>query len=127
MFKLKENGTLVSTSEIEFGDTVVVELEYVAARKIKNAHFTISLDDAISFATNYEKINEEKVHSWTGELKKGVNKIPFVVTIDKQGSWEIDTKAEFEGYSHKHKIVISVKGGRVTVEYFKFNKVKTVS
>jgi len=115
---------LIAHSEVESGKPVTIELEYFAARIIKNVTFNVALDNGVSFDSEYAEINKIKKHSWTGTLKKGINKIPFTVKVKKNGLWDINTKADFEGHSHHHKIVLQATPEKIVISYFLLPKVK---
>jgi len=118
------SGTLISSSEVEVDKPVEIILEYVAEKNIQDVKVNFNLDNGVAFYTSYSKLNSIKKHVWKGDLKKGVNKIPFVVNIVKKGIWEINTKADFEGFSHIHKIVLEANEKIVRISYYKMQKIK---
>lgn len=115
----KIGGELVSQSEVPEGRPVTITIEYIAARDIPEARFTVALDKGLSFYSDYAAVNAIKNRSWNGSLKKGVNTIPFVVKVAGNGTHTINTRADFEGRSHSHKIVLNAGEGKVVVSYFK--------
>ncbi len=110
---------LISRTEVPEGRPVTVTLEYIAARDIPKAQFTVALDEGLSFYSDYAEIHTIKNRTWNGSLKKGVNTIPFVVKVAGNGTHTIQTRADFEGYSHSHKIVLDAGEGKVVISYFK--------
>jgi len=118
------HGTLISETEVDAGKSVIIEIEYDAAKELKGVIFTVSLDEGLTFASKYEKVKKLKNHSWKGDLKKGINKIPFKVNVIREGSWSILTKADFEGYSHKHKVILSAENSKIKIAYYRLPEKK---
>ncbi len=110
---------LISQSEVSQGAPVTISLEYVAKEDIPNASFTIELDSGLAFYTEHNAVKKLKTHTWQGGLKKGSNVIPFVVNVLEKGELTIMTRADFEGFSHSHKIVLESLEGKVTISYYK--------
>ncbi len=112
------NGTLISKTEANKGEPVKITLEYEASEAMKNVNIEFNLDKGISFDSSSEKIRSLKNFIWKGDLKKGKNEIPFVVTVDKKGVWNIDTNAIFSRYSHRHKIIIDARYEKIVIAQY---------
>jgi len=67
-----------------------------------------------------------KNSSFSGDLKKGSNKIPFVVKIENSGTWTIDTKAAFDGFVHFHKIELKSNNEKIYISYYLLPKQKII-
>jgi len=101
----------------------------VAKRELKNVEVSIDLGDGISFYSKNPSVNTLKKYTWRGNLTKGKNEIPFVVKIKKEGVWKINTRADFEGFSHSHRVILHAKEGKVEITYLKLpdKKLENVS
>lgn len=120
MQTVDDAGEKISESIVAKGDPVTINLVYDAAEDLENVKFGITLDDGVSFLSSNEKIRNTRTHEWTGSLKKGKNSIPFVVKTECDGRMEITTTAEYENYSHKHKIVLDAQKNDIKVSMFVF-------
>jgi len=103
---------------------VTIWLNYTAARDLSNVTFTIELDEGIFFDSRNSAITSLKKHSWNGELKKGKNEIPFTVNVKMKGERIINTRADFMGFSHKHKIKLEAKKDEIRITFIKYSKIK---
>jgi len=113
------DAVLISKSEVDSGKPVTIKIEYFVAKELKNVEFDIELDGKLEFYSNYSEINSLKNHRWRGNLKKGLNEIPFVVKVKEDGRWNINTKASYDGYIHSHKIILNASEGKMEVSYYK--------
>ena len=111
---------LISETEVEPRQPVKITVEYEAERDINNVTVRFSLGKGVSFHSNSSKIKDLREYLWKGNLNKGINKIPFIVDVEKIGTWEIDTVANFEGLHHKHKILLNATEEKIIVAYYKF-------
>jgi len=118
------SDVLISTSEATSGEPVTVEFDYIATKPLENVIVSIQLDKGISFHSDNPSIKSKRVITWKGNLKKGSNKIPFSVDINKVGTFEVFAKADYEGFSHKHKIVFDATSQKIVIAYYKLQKVK---
>jgi len=117
----------ISHSTSTYGEPVAIRLEYYAENAVKDAVFSIDLDDGIAFySKKYSKINLLRKHSWHGSLKKGKNSLPFVVKVNNVGKMNITAKAIFEGHKHSHKLEIEVLDKIIKVTRYTFPKEKIV-
>lgn len=119
-----EEATLISKTEVESKRPVKITMEYTAARDLKNVKISFDLDEGISFDSTDNNIKTLKKYIWEGDLHAGLNEIPFIVNVEKQGRWEIETKADFEGLSHRHRIVLTADERVVQISYFKLPETK---
>jgi len=124
-WKKEYDPVVIARSEVPRNRPVSITVEYNAARDIKDAYFTIDLDSGLRFSSENRDIRSLKTHSWRGSLKKGLNKIPFVVDVKKNGVWNINTRADFEGYSHAHRIVLTAENEKVVIAYLMLPDTKT--
>ena len=122
--EVSEDGTLISRSAVPSGQPVVIHLEYNAAKEIKDVKFTLSLDKGLSFKSTIAEVREKRIHTWKGDLKKGVNKIPFVVNVYKKGKMKINTHADFEGFRHNHRMILNASKDKVQISYYVLPKTK---
>lgn len=119
-----EEPVLLSSAEVESGKPVTIEIEYEAARDINSVEVAIVIDEGISFYSKNSDISSKKTLTWKGSLAKGKNLIPFVVAVQKNGAWDINTKADFEGYSHLHKVRLTADEKKIVVAYYRLSSVK---
>jgi len=119
-----EEPVEISRSVVESGRPVTVKLKYIATRAVENINVTIDLGEGLFFHSSRKKIRTLKKHVWKGGLKKGVNEIPFIVDVKKIGKWKIKTRADFEGYTHKHNLVLTADEMSIEIVYYEFPKVK---
>lgn len=117
--KTEEQPEIIAKTEVESGEPVSISLNYDALDDVDDVTFTISLGDNVSFHSGNKTIANLHKHVWKGSLKKGVNTIPFVVNAAKMGTWQIDTQADFEGYSYKHRIMLTVGEEKTEIVYLK--------
>lgn len=103
-------------------DPVTIELTYIAEKPLKDVSFAINLQHGVSFFSTHSEINNLRSHSWQGDLKKGTNKIPIVVSVNQPGHFTIDAIASFAGYRHKHQITLKTGKKSVTVTYLELPK-----
>lgn len=116
----EEQPEIIAKTEVESGEPVSISLNYDALDDVDDVTFTISLGENISFHSSNKTIANLQKHVWKGNLKKGINTIPFVVNASKMGTWQVDTRADFEGLSYKHRIMITVGKEKTEVVYLKF-------
>lgn len=114
-----EKMELVSSTETEQGKPVKIVLEYESDRDISGVEVLFKLEKGVRFYSENEKIRNLDEFVWTGDLKKGLNRIPFVVDLVEEGSWNILTQAGFDGFKHRHKIVLTSSNGKVAVYLYK--------
>jgi len=119
-----QKGVLISKTEMQAGEPVTITLEYTVNTDLKDVKVAVQLDDGIEFFTSKRKLLSKNSHTWSGDMKKGINKIPFVISVNKKGTMEINTKANYMGYSHPHKIVIKADDQKVTVAYYRLSDIK---
>ena len=117
-------GVQVAKAEVKRGVPVTIELEYISKDHKKDVEVEITLSEGVVFHTLRSEFAALKKHTWRGDLKKGSNKIPFVVDIVKDGNWKIMTNAKYGGYTHPHRIELSADGERVAIVYFKLPEKK---
>lgn len=114
-----EEGTLISRAEVSAGRPITIELAYEAAQDIEQVTVTIDLDEGLSFHSAVPEISSRRTLAWTGPLVKGVNTIPFVVTVDRVGVREIRTNASYEGLVHRHRVVLAADGLTVVIAQYR--------
>lgn len=115
----KIDDSAISQTEIETDKPVEVILNYDAVKDLKDIKIHFKLDEGVAFYSDSPSIEALKEYTWTGDLKKGANKIPFMVSVKKDGVWKINTTTEFEGYIHEHRIELKVSEGKIAVAYYK--------
>lgn len=115
-----EKGTLVSRAEVKAGEPITIEIAYDAARAIQQVEVTIELGEGLSFFSGIPAIVSEKRLRWSGPLSQGRNIIPFVVTVERPGTWRIATTALYEGQRHRHRIVLLADEYKVVVTQYRF-------
>lgn len=115
----EEEGALVSRAEVSAGRPITIELAYEASQDIDQVTVTIELDEGLSFHSAVPEISSRRTLAWTGPLVKGVNTIPFVVTVDCVGVREIRTNAAYEGLAHRHRVVLAADGLKVVVAQYR--------
>ncbi|HOW51655.1 MAG TPA: zf-HC2 domain-containing protein [bacterium] len=115
----RDEGTLISRSDVSVGGPVTIELEYEAGRDIAEATVTIELEAGISFYSTIPDISSRKTLSWSGPLKKGKNAVPFAVTVAQKGVWHIATTADYEGLRHRHRVILSADGYKVVIAQYR--------
>ncbi len=111
---------LVSRAEVKAGEPITVELTYEASRDIAEAEVVIELGEGISFFSSIPAIMSEKRLSWKGPLTQGKNLIPFVVAVERPGTWRIATTAVYEGHRHRHRVVLTADQYKVMVAQYRF-------
>jgi len=122
--KVEDRPVLISKSNVDHGKPVTIKLKYTALENLNNVKIKINLEDALSFYSKSEKITALRDYTWLGNLKKGVNEIPFVVSMKEKGVSQIHARATFDGYDYYHKIVLDARGGNVLISYFEMYKKK---
>ncbi|HSW59820.1 MAG TPA: hypothetical protein VLJ60_03425 [bacterium] len=109
----------VSSTETELNAPVRIVLEYEADADIEGVEVSFILDKGVRFYSENEKFRNLDSFIWKGDLKKGTNQIPFVVSAVLAGSWNITTEARFEGMKHRHLITFSTDDAKVAVALYK--------
>jgi len=109
---------LIHESTVAGGRPVTIKLVYNAADDLRNVKFSLDLDEGISFHSDNPEIKSRKNHEWTGELKKGVNSIPFVVKTDRFGKMKIVAKAVSGKFRHTQEIVLEARESDTVVSMF---------
>ncbi len=115
-----EKGSLVSRAEVKAGEPITIEVAYDAVHPLQQVDVTIELGEGISFFSGIPAIVSEKRLRWSGPFSEGRNTIPFVVTVERPGTWRISTTASYEGYRHRHRIVLSADEYKVVVTQYHF-------
>jgi hypothetical protein len=113
---------LISSTETELNEPVRIVLEYESDQDIQGVEVSFILDKGVRFYSQNEKFRNLDSFIWKGDLKKGKNEIPFVVSAVEEGSWKIVTEARFEGMSHRHLITFRTDGSKVAVVLYKLEK-----
>lgn len=117
------NGSeLISSTETELNEPVRIVLEYDSEKDIENIEVLFVLDKGVRFYSKDERFKNLDSFIWKGDLKKGKNEIPFVVSAVEKGSWKITTEARFEGMKHRHLITFQTDGSKVAVVLYKLEK-----
>lgn len=114
---------IVSSTETELNAPIRIILEYTADTDISEVEIDFFLDKGIRFYSENESIKELNTFVWKGDLKKGVNQIPFVVSVTENGLWNILTQARFEGMKHQHKIEFRTNEEKIAVTLIKLESV----
>lgn len=109
---------LVHQSTVEGKKPVTVKLVYDSTNDLKNVDFSLDLDEGVSFYSEKTEIRNKKSHEWRGDLKKGVNTIPFVVETNKQGRMKIIAKAVSGKFSHTYEIILEAKEKETVISMF---------
>ncbi len=117
--KKKAKKVLISRAFVKKGKPITIKLDYFSNKNVKNTKVVIKLDKQISFHSFSKKIAKKKTIVWKGDFKKGKNSFPFVVDIKKRGVFKIETVAIFNGFVHKHEIILNSKQKNVQITYFK--------
>jgi len=118
---------LISKSVVKAGKPFTIKLKYHSERDIKNVNVNVFLEKGVAFYSQNPEIKSLRQYKWTGDLKRGLNEIPFVITVEKIGVWDIDTVAEFQGFTHSHRITLTADDERVAIAYYSFPKKKIVN
>jgi len=116
----QEPGTLISRAEVKAGGPITVELTYEVARDIAETNVIIELGEGISFFSDISGVVSRKTLRWSGPLHKGKNLIPFVVMVERPGTWSINTTALYEGKRHRHRVVLSADTFKVVIAQYSF-------
>lgn len=103
------------TSAVSQGKPVTIELVFDAERDLENVKFDIELDDGVHFYSSNNEIRTTKKHTWQGALKKGENRVPFVVYTEGAGRFSITARAEYEKFIHRRKILLDAQQKEVAV------------
>jgi hypothetical protein len=109
---------LMHESTVAGGKPVTIKLVYNAADDLKNVKFSLDLDEGVFFHSDNPEIKSRKSHEWTGELKKGMNAIPFVVKTDRFGKMKIVAKAFSGKFRHTQEIVLDARESQTVVSMF---------
>jgi len=116
-------GELVSSTSTELDKPLRIVLEYESARDINDVSVFFDLDRGVRFFSEDENFVKMGSYTWRGSLKKGINRIPFIVSIVEKGKWNIVTEAVFEGYRHRHRIEFSSSDNSVKVAMYKLESI----
>lgn len=119
----KDEMELVSSSEVEKGEPVKITIEFESGENLENVEVHFSLDEGVRFYSENEKIRDLNEYTWTGSFKKGVNEIPFVVSLVSEGEWNINTETKFGGFQHNRKIVLKTGQNKTAFYIYKSEKV----
>lgn len=115
---------LVSSSEVEKGEPVKITIEFESTEDIENVEISFRLDDGVRFHSDNEKIKNLNEYTRTGSFKKGVNPVPFVVSLVSEGESRIITETKFSGYIHNRTIVLKTVNEKTAVYVYKSEKVQ---
>ncbi len=99
-------------------------MQYESDADYKNVSVFFKLDDGVEFYSDNEEFRAMKSYAWIGNLKKGVNRIPFVVEVTKQGKWKISTDARYNGFSHRHSIELDTDDKKVSISMYSLSSEK---
>lgn len=110
---------LVSSSEAEKGEPVKITIEFESTEDLENVEISFRLDDGVRFHSDNEKIKALNSYVWKGSFKKGVNPVPFVVSLVSEGESRIITETKFGGYIHNRTIVLKTLNEKTAVMQFK--------
>ncbi|HNW82469.1 MAG TPA: hypothetical protein PKG52_06185 [bacterium] len=119
----KDEMELVSSSEVAKGEPVKITIEFESSENIENVEVHFSLDEGVRFYSENEKIRDLNEYIRTGSFKKGINEIPFVVSLVSEGEWSINTETKFGGFQHNRKIVLKTGQNKTAVYIYKSQKV----
>lgn len=119
----KDEMELVSSSEVEKGEPVKITIEFESSEDLENVEIAFSLDKGVRFYSENEKIKNLNEYTWTGSFKKGINGVPFVVSLLSEGEWNIKTETKFGGFQHNRKIVLKTSQNKTAVYIYKSEKV----
>jgi hypothetical protein len=114
---------LISSTYTDLNAPVRIVLEYEADRDIEGVEVAFSLDKGVRFFSENQKFSDLDSFVWKGNLKKGTNEIPFVVSVVENGSWNIMTEAGFEGMKHRHRISFETGSGSIAVTLYKLESI----
>jgi hypothetical protein len=112
-------GELVSSTSAELDKPLRIVLEYESVKNISDVKVFFNLDRGVRFFSEDEEFVKMGSYIWRGSLKKGINRIPFIVSVVEKGKWNIVTEAVFEGYRHRHRIEFSSSDSAVKVAMYK--------
>ncbi len=118
----KSEETVISQTEVESKKPFKITMEYDAARPLKNVTVTFALGDGVVF--DGAENAAQKTWTWTGDFAQGRNEIPFIVNVEKLGRTAIETRADFEGYTHRHRIDLEATEELVRVTYIELPKTR---
>jgi len=113
---------LVSSSEVEKGEPVKITIEFESTEDIENVEISFKLDDGVRFHSDNEKIKALNSYVRKGSFKKGVNPVPFVVSLVSEGESRIITETKFGGYIHNRTIVLKTLNEKTAVYIYKSEK-----
>ncbi|HOW52970.1 MAG TPA: zf-HC2 domain-containing protein [bacterium] len=113
---------LLTSKEVSTETPLSIDLEYLAVHPIREVAVTIELDAGVKFHSDYAEVAAARSHTWTGKFTEGMNSIPFMVTVEKPGTWQIRTRADFGGWRHEHLITLTSTGKMVTMAQYQLPK-----
>lgn len=113
---------LVSSSEVEKGEPVKITIEFESTEELSDVEISFRLDEGVRFYSDNEKIKALSDYVWKGSFKKGVNPVPFVVSLVSEGESRIITETEFGGYIHNRTIVLKTLSEKTAVYIYKSEK-----
>ncbi len=113
---------LLTSKEVSTETPLSIDLEYLAVHSIGEVAVTIELDEGVKFHSDYAEVAAARTHTWTGRFAEGMNSIPFMVTVEKPGVWQIKTRADFGGWRHEHLITLTSAGKMVTMAMYQLPK-----
>jgi len=118
--QISEPYLKIVKSEISKNNPVKITLEYISDELAENSEFSIKMKSGVHFFTKYKPLKDKKIHSWKDTLKKGVNKIPFMVKVDKKGIHKIETVAIANGKKYPLTVILETKdNGEILITYYK--------
>lgn len=115
----EDNMELVSSSEAEKGEPVKITIEFESTEDIENVEISFKFDDGVRFHSDNEKIKALNSYVRKGSFKKGVNPVPFVVSLVSEGESRIITETKFGGYIHNRTIILKTLNEKTAVMQFK--------
>lgn len=116
---VRNNRELISSTSSTVNEPIRIVMEYESDADYKDVKVFFKLDDGVEFYSENDEFRKMKSYAWTGNLKKGVNQIPFVVEVVKEGKWRISTEAAFNGFRHRHDIELNTQDRKVAVSMYR--------
>ena len=117
-----DEGTIISRTTVDAKEPLTIKIAYTADRPLTDVAVTIRLDEGISFYTDDEKLRSLREYTWHGDLRTGINEIPFVVTVERLGTHRIRTEASYDDYRHRHDVELQAEQRTVIVTYLSYKK-----
>ena len=124
-FNSIQNGKeLISSTTSAIGEPIRIVMQYESDADYKDVSVFFKLDDGVEFYSENEEFRKMRSYAWKGNIKKGVNQIPFVVEVIKEGNWKISTDARYNGFSHRHLIELDTRNKKVAVSMYSLSSEK---